>query len=287
MQRNARERVALIVRPDPDAPNAAPTDNLIYALFHRVVFAVDARDGSVKWGHLHDSDVAGAEAVRGGLVLVDDAGHVSMLDAQLGHQRWRANVATRPLQGILGLPIDFAPGTDGAETPTTPADTLLATAGGTDTRMLPARVFATKALAAMPGADATRALLDIASRRATRPSFARPQEKRSRRAPRASTRSSTRSTRTSTGSAARPRRRLASSRRPSRARETPAASRRSCVTSTTPRRPRRIFLASLKRCASSTILRPSPRCSISCASTTRTTEWFRRSTGPTRSTIAR
>ncbi|MFO0563628.1 MAG: PQQ-binding-like beta-propeller repeat protein [Polyangiales bacterium] len=164
VQRNARERVALIVRPDPDAPNAAPTDNLIYALFHRVVFAVDARDGSVKWGHLHDSDVAGAEAVRGGLVLVDDAGHVSMLDAQLGHQRWRANVATRPLQGILGLPIDFAPGTDGAETPTTPADTLLATAGGTDTRMLPARVFATKALAAMPGADATRALLDIASR---------------------------------------------------------------------------------------------------------------------------
>jgi outer membrane protein assembly factor BamB len=164
VQRNARERVALIARPDPDSPNAAPTDNLVYSLFHRVVFAVDARDGSVKWGHLHETDVTGAEAVRGGLVLVDENGQVSMLDAQLGHTRWRQRVEGRPLQGILGLPIDFAPGNDGADTPTTPADALLAAAGGTDTRMLPARVFATRALAGMPGADATRALLDISSR---------------------------------------------------------------------------------------------------------------------------
>lgn len=169
VQRNARERVALIVRPDPDAPNATPTDNLIYALFHRVVFAVDARDGSVKWGHLHNRDIAGAEAVRGGVVLVDDGGGVSMLDAQHGHRRWSTNVAAQPLQAVLGLPIDFAPGTEGAETPTTPADTLLTAAGGTDTRMLPARIFATKALAAMAGADATRALLDIATRQSYPP----------------------------------------------------------------------------------------------------------------------
>lgn len=169
VQRNARERVALIARPDPDSPNAAPTDGLIYSLFHRMLFAVDARDGTVKWGHLHDSDIAGAEAVRGGIVVVDDNGRVSMIDAQLGHTRWRGRVESRPLQGILGLPIDFAPGSDGADTPTTPADTLLTAAGGTDTRMLPARVFATKALAAMPGADATRALLDVSSRQSFPP----------------------------------------------------------------------------------------------------------------------
>lgn len=164
VQRNARERVALVARPDPATPNAAPTDNLIYSLFHRVVFAIDATTGAVKWGHLHDNDITGAEAVRGGLVLIDENGQSSMLDAQLGHVRWRQRVDVRPLQGILGLPIDFSPGNEGADSPTTPADSLLAAAGGTDTRMLPARVFATRALAAMQGADATRALLDIAAR---------------------------------------------------------------------------------------------------------------------------
>jgi hypothetical protein len=164
VQRNARERVAVISRMDPDGPRASTTDNLVYSLFHRVVFAVDPRDGAVKWGHLHDADVTGAEAVRGGLVLVDESGHVAMLDAALGHVRWRQRVEARPLQGILGLPLDFSPPREGAETPQTGADTLLATAGGTDTRMLPARVFATRALAQMPGADATRALLDVSSR---------------------------------------------------------------------------------------------------------------------------
>lgn len=166
VQRNARERVAIVARPDPDAPEATPTDNLVYALFHRVVFAMDARTGAVKWGHLLERDLTGAEAVRGGIVVVDEAGQLVMIDAQLGHRRFRQQISVRPLQGVLALPIDFAPGSEGAEPPTTPADTLLATAGGTDTRMVPARIFATRALAAMSGADATRALLDISSRAA-------------------------------------------------------------------------------------------------------------------------
>jgi hypothetical protein len=169
VQRNARERVAIVARPDPDSPDAAPTDNLVYALFHRVVFAMDARSGEVKWGHLLERDLTGAEAVRGGIVVVDESGQLVMIDAQLGHRRFRQQIDVRPLQGVLALPIDFAPGSEGAETPSTPADTLLATAGGTDTRMLPARIFATRALAAMPGPDATRALLDISSRAAFPP----------------------------------------------------------------------------------------------------------------------
>jgi hypothetical protein len=164
VQRNARERVAVIARSDPAGRHAATTDELVYSLFHRVVFAINARDGAVRWGYLHDADVAGAEAVRGGLVLVDEDGHLVHLDATRGNVRWRHRVQGPVLQGILGLPIEFAPPSEGGDPPRSAADTLLAAAGGTDTRLLPAREFAVRALARMSGEEATRALLDVASR---------------------------------------------------------------------------------------------------------------------------
>jgi outer membrane protein assembly factor BamB len=163
--RNARERVMISYRTDPNRPDASTTDGLVYSVFHRVLFAVDARDGSVKWGHLHDADIVGSEPVRGGLLIADEQGKLALLDATDGHLRWRAETANRAIQAVFSVPIDFAPAsTEGSEPPTSPADSLLAAAGGTDTRMVPARLFATQALASLTTADATRGLIEIASR---------------------------------------------------------------------------------------------------------------------------
>lgn len=165
VSRNARERVMVSYRADPDRPDAGTTDGLVYSVFHRVLFAIDAHDGSVKWGRSNDADIVGSEPVRGGIVIADESGSVSLLDATDGHVRWKSAGTIRALQGVLSIPINFAPsGGEGVESAQSPADSLLAAAGGTDTRMLPARIFATRALAALQTGDATRALVQIASR---------------------------------------------------------------------------------------------------------------------------
>ncbi len=163
--RNARERVMISYRPDPARPDVGTTDGLVYSVFHRVVFALDAHDGTVKWGRIHEADIAGSEPVRGGLAIADENGTIALLDATDGHLRWKSVQTIHPIQAVLSLPLDFAPsGGEGVEPPISPADSLLAAAGGTDTRMLPARVFATRALVGLQSADATRSLIEIASR---------------------------------------------------------------------------------------------------------------------------
>jgi outer membrane protein assembly factor BamB len=168
---NARERVSVIYRADPSQGGTAMVDGLVYALFHRVIFALDAHDGAVRWAFAHTADIAGAEPVRGGLMLVDERGEAALLDARGGHAVWRQSLGTRAAQAVIHVPLDFAPPRTSGETPLTPAATLIAAAGGTDSRMLPARLFATRALAVIPGVEATQGLIDIASRRGYPPAL--------------------------------------------------------------------------------------------------------------------
>jgi hypothetical protein len=65
---------------------------------------------------------------------------------------------------VIHVPIDFNPPRNGTDPPQEPITTLLATVASTDDRLLPARLFAVRALANMPGADATAGLLDVTSR---------------------------------------------------------------------------------------------------------------------------
>ncbi|MDP3279245.1 MAG: PQQ-binding-like beta-propeller repeat protein [Deltaproteobacteria bacterium] len=168
---NARERVRLLARPDPSRPNVSPTDGIVYALFHRVIFALDAQSGAVRWGHTLTGDIAGASAVRGGLVTLGDEGVLTMLDASDGHVRSAQRIEQRSPQAVLSLPLDFSPPAEGAEPPSSAADSLRVAAGGNDARMLPARIFAVNAMAQIPGADATRGLLEVASRDSYQPSL--------------------------------------------------------------------------------------------------------------------
>lgn len=161
---NARERVAVIHRPDPSRPGTAMLDGALYALFHRVVFALDAHNGTVRWAYTHDADIAGAEPVRGGLLFVDERGNAVLLDAGNGSVTWQQALDAATAQAVIHVPIDFAPPRNVTPSVLPAVTTLIAAAGGTDTRLLPARLFAVRALATVPGAEATRGLLDIASR---------------------------------------------------------------------------------------------------------------------------
>ncbi len=166
---NARERVAAVFRPDPSQPGVRLIDGVLYILFHRVVFALEATNGNVRWAYNNDADIAGAQAVRGGIVFVDERGNAGMLNAAHGQLTWRQALGTTAAQAVLQLPIDFAPPTNGDEAAQAPENTLLAAAGGTDNRMLPARIFAARSLSTVAGPGATRALLEIAGRQSNPP----------------------------------------------------------------------------------------------------------------------
>ncbi len=162
---DARGRVRLAWRPDPSLAGAGVTDATVYAVFYRDVFALDAASGAVRWAYVHPTDIAGVEVVHGGLVLVDEQGRAAMLAAADGRAAWRADLGASVAQAVFQLPLEFVPPSNGGDAPRGRVDGLLDAAGGTDTRLLPAQIFAVRALAAMDLPEATRALVAIVDHR--------------------------------------------------------------------------------------------------------------------------
>ncbi len=162
---DARERVRLLWRPDPVLPGVVLLHNTVFALYHRDVFALDAQTGTVRWAYVSPQDLAGVAVVRAGLVVIDDHGVASLLAPDDGRARWRQTLPASGPQAVLQLAADFAPTPNTDDPPRALVQSLLEAAGGSDARLLPAQRFATHALAALPGAPATEALVALLTRR--------------------------------------------------------------------------------------------------------------------------
>lgn len=166
---DARERVRLVWRPDPALPGVSLLHNTVFALYHRDVFALDAQTGALRWAHVSPHDLAGVAVVRAGLVIVDDRGGAALLAPDDGRARWRQALPAAGPQAVLQLPADFSPAPNTDEPPRPLVESLLEAAGGSDARLLPAQLYAARALAALPGAPATAALVAILTRRGLSP----------------------------------------------------------------------------------------------------------------------
>ncbi len=166
---DARERVRLVWRPDPALPGVALLHNTVFALYHRDVFALDAQTGALRWAYVSPNDLAGVSVVRAGLVLVDDHGGASLLAPDDGRARWRLGLPAGGPQAVLQVPADFSPSPNTDDPPRTLVESLLEASGGSDSRLLPAQRFAAQALAALPGAPATAALVALLTRRGISP----------------------------------------------------------------------------------------------------------------------
>ncbi|MDB4927838.1 MAG: hypothetical protein JWM10_322, partial [Myxococcaceae bacterium] len=166
---DARERVRLVWRPDPALPGVVLLHNTVFALYHRDVFALDAATGALRWAHVSPHDLAGVAVVRAGLVVVDDHGGAALLAPDDGRVRWRQALPASGPQAVLQLAAEFAPTPNADDPPRPLVESLLEAAGGSDARLLPAQRFAAQALAALPGAPATAALVSILTRRGLSP----------------------------------------------------------------------------------------------------------------------
>ncbi len=166
---DARERVRLVWRPDPVQPGVTLLHNTVFALYHRDVFAIDAASGALRWAYVSHNDLAGVAVVRAGVVAIDDHGGASLLAPEDGRVRWRLALPATGPQAVLQMPMEFAPTFNASDPPRPLVESLLEAAGGSDARLLPAQRFAAQALATLPGAPATAALVSILTRRGLSP----------------------------------------------------------------------------------------------------------------------
>lgn len=166
---DARERVRLVWRPDPVQPGVALLHNTVYALYHRDVFALDAQSGALRWAYVSHHDLAGVSVARAGVVVVDTHGGASLLAPEDGRVRWRQTLPANGPQAVLQVPAEFSPTFNVSDPPRPLVESLLEAAGGSDARLIPAQRFAAQALATLPGAPATAALVSILTRRGLSP----------------------------------------------------------------------------------------------------------------------
>ena len=181
----ADNRVRLEWRAAPDARSAA--DDVMYFVFYRLVFALEAGSDAVRWVHVHPRDVVGARAIAGGLWLADESGEVLALGAADGAVISRRELDTpilaaamRPDGAISELPAsattEATPDATAETTNGAPAEVasrpslaaqLFEAARLPDNRLGAGRGLAARHLAAIEGEDVTGQLVELCADRSS------------------------------------------------------------------------------------------------------------------------
>jgi hypothetical protein len=161
---SAQNRIRLVFRPrvGGDSQIALDAGNL-YLVFYRFVFALDQKDLALRWVYSHDTDLVGAAANEGGVLLADMAGGMMMLAARSGRAVFREN------NGLPSVTVEFPPNLpglsnvagDGPPSPDEVRQQLTAAAQDPDSRLVPMRLLAVRLLAGLDDPDATASLLGL------------------------------------------------------------------------------------------------------------------------------
>jgi hypothetical protein len=159
---SAQHRIALAWRAAPiDRVRIGLSDNNLYLVFYRFVYALDPKDESVRWVYVHDKDIVGANAQANGVAFADEMGRFAFLGAAAGDLIWKSDA------GIASNVVRLPGGGAGAPSPgqsvdaRTLATRLMTAAQDQDARLVPARLLAVHALAAMQEDDATADLIEL------------------------------------------------------------------------------------------------------------------------------
>jgi outer membrane protein assembly factor BamB len=167
----AEDKARLYARPVGSGTGAAIQDARWYSTYFRVAMGFDAGDptdakqrsraGKLLWVHLHGTDFIGGSATPGGVVLCDEKGKVTALDANTGSVLSEADLG-EPVKACL-VNID-AERLVGSPTDTKPLSSQLSDAVlADDPQLVVAQRLLLRELAAMSDEAATKALVDLAS----------------------------------------------------------------------------------------------------------------------------
>jgi outer membrane protein assembly factor BamB len=157
----ADDKVRLYARPEASDGGAAIEDERWYATYFRLAMGFDSKTSKLAWVVLHDADFVGGASSAGAVVLCDEQGHVTGLDAKTGGAVF---------SGDLGEPVKACVvNVDGwrppqAPTGTKPLSTQLSEAllAG-DPQLVPAQKVLLREIASSPDEGATKTLVELAS----------------------------------------------------------------------------------------------------------------------------
>ena len=163
----AADKVHLYARPEGSAEGATLADDRWYATYFRLAMGFGEGQGKLRWVHSHASDFIGGAAASGGLLLCDEQGKVTTLDARTGAIVSEADVG-EPLKACV-VSVD-ALHVNGAGSEAKPLAQQLADAvTADDPQLLVAQKLLLRELSTLEDETATRTLVDLASDPRTSP----------------------------------------------------------------------------------------------------------------------
>ncbi|HEX3769874.1 MAG TPA: PQQ-binding-like beta-propeller repeat protein [Polyangiaceae bacterium] len=163
---NAEDKTREYAKPE-SGDQASLADGRWYGTYFRFAMGFDADHGRLAWVNLHRADYIGGAAAEGGLVLCDDQGRVTELDATHGATLSEADLG-EPLQAcVVNIDGQHASGTP------TDAKSLAAqleeAVRADDPQLVIAQKLLLRELATVDDDSATKTLVDVTSDPRTSP----------------------------------------------------------------------------------------------------------------------
>lgn len=164
---SAEDKVHLYARPQGTDDGAAIDSGRWYATYFRLAMGFGAEKGKLAWVYSHGTDFVGGAAAGGGVVLCDEQGKITTLDAKTGGVLSEAD---------LGEPVESCTvSVDGLAASGTPADVkplaqqLADAVRADDPQLVVAQKLLLRELASVEDDTATKTLVDVASDPRTSP----------------------------------------------------------------------------------------------------------------------
>lgn len=168
---SAVHRVRLAYAPEVREGRAGYVADQVHLIFYRLVFALDARSGAVRWVVQVPRDVVGATVTPRALYVADETGTLRALELSTGRELGSHAFGVAASYAEI-VPGDYLPSGGGAA-PGPLRDQLLAAAESTDGRLVPAREYAVRELARLDDPAVTENLIAICENRTVTPSVKR------------------------------------------------------------------------------------------------------------------
>ena len=164
---NAEDKTREYAKPRPTQGGASLDDTRWYGTYFRLAMGFDADQGKIAWAHLHGSDFVGGAAASGGLVLCDEQGRVTELDAKNGAVLSEAELGEPVRACIVNVDAHRASGTAADAKPL--ATQLAEAVRADEPELVIAQKLLLRELARMDDESATQTLVDAASDPRTSP----------------------------------------------------------------------------------------------------------------------
>jgi outer membrane protein assembly factor BamB len=163
----AEDKTRVYARPTGSGADVGLADHRYYATYFRLALGFAAPSGALAWVHRHSSDLLGGAAAEGGLLLCDDRGHVTELDAKTGGQVTEFDLG-EPVKACSVHVDEFA--VRGAPAPVKPFAEQLADAVLTeDPQLVVAQKVLLRDLATAEDPEASQALVTLLADSRTSP----------------------------------------------------------------------------------------------------------------------